>query len=554
MKPSFAAFLLVSLGAHAAGPEVPPSAGSLLQQLQPAAPFVAPPDAPKLEVKPTSDAGLPPSQPIQVTALHITGNTAFTTDALHALVSDGEGQSLTLPQLSELAGRVTTYYQDHGFPLTRAIIPAQSIIGGVVIIQVVEARYGKVQLNNHSEVSDALLNASLVPLNGGKLISDAELNRALLLLSDVPGVGVSAVLKPGSEVATADMEVETRYNKAPLVNASLDNCGSPDIGRARLSGNINIVNPFHHGDILSANIISTGERMNYVRGAYETLLSGQGTRVGGAYSILSYKLGNAASVLDAHGDATVTSLWAKHPLVRSKQYSVYGQLQYDAKKLRDRIDVSGLRTDRHLNNWVLSVNGDLRDDLLAGGVSMSSLGLTSGRKSFDDASAASSDASTASTSGRFSKLNASIARIQWLTSRDSLYVNFNGQWADSNLDSAEKMTAGGAYTVRAYDTGAISGDTGYVGTVEMRHDLGALPFGKWQVLAFIDSAYVKVNRHPWTTAENGATLSGAGVGFNWTGPEQWRASFSVATPLGSVSSLVSKQSSVRAWMVASKFF
>lgn len=297
-------------------------------------------------------------------------------------VRDGEGQSLTLPQLAELAGRVTAYYQDHGFPLTRAIIPAQSITGGVVIIQVVEARYGKVQLNNHSEVSDVLLNATLAPLNGGKLISDAELNRALLLLSDVQGVGVSAVLKPGTEVATADMEVEARYNKAPLVNVSLDNYGSRDIGRARLSGNINIVNPFHHGDILSANIISTGERMNYSRVAYDTLFNGQGTRVGGAYSILNYKLGSAASALDAHGDATVASLWAKHPLVRSKQYSVYGQLQYDGKNLRDRIDVSGLRADRHLNNWVLSVNGDLRDDLLAGGMSMASLGLTSGRKKF----------------------------------------------------------------------------------------------------------------------------------------------------------------------------
>lgn len=144
--------------------------------------------------------------------------------------------------------------------------------------------------------------------------------------------------------------------------------------------------------------------------------------------------------------------------------------------------------------------------------------------------------------------------MQWLTLRDSLYVNFNGQWADSNLDSAEKMTAGGAYTVRAYDTGAISGDTGYVGTVEMRHDLEALPFGKWQVVAFVDSAHVKVNRRPWTTAENGATLSGAGVGLNWTGPDQWRASVSVATPLGSVSSLLSEQSSARAWIVASKAF
>lgn len=554
LKPLFAGLLLASFNIYAAGPEVTPNAGSILQQLQAPTPAVVPQNAPKLEVKPKSDVGLPPSQPIPVTALRITGNTVFSTETLHALVADQEGKSLTLPQLDELAGRITAHYQRHGFPLTRAIIPVQAISGGVIIIQVVEAHYGKVQLNNRSEVNDALLNASLAPLSGGELISDIELNRALLLLSDVPGVGISAVLKPGAAVGTADMDVEANYRQAPLANISLDNYGNRYIGRARLSGNLNIVNPFHRGDILSANILSTGEGLNYARIGYDTLLNGQGTRIGAAYSALRYKLGDTASALDANGTATVASLWAKHPLLRNKQYNLYAQVQYDAKKLRDHIDVGGVRTDRHLNNLVLSVNGDMRDNLLAGGMSIASLGWTRGRSGFDDASAAASDALTARTSGTFSKLNANVARLQGLTASDSLYFNFGGQWADGNLDSAEKMTAGGPYTVRAYDIGAISGDTGYVGTVELRHDFASQLFGRWQALAFIDSAYVKVNRNPWSTSKNSATLSGAGVGLNWTGPDQWRATASVAAPVGTESSLVSKQSSVRVWLVASKAF
>ncbi|MCC7596124.1 ShlB/FhaC/HecB family hemolysin secretion/activation protein [Janthinobacterium sp. FW305-129] len=554
MKPLYAALLLVPLDAYAADPQTTPNAGSILQQLQPALPAAAKPNAPTLEVKPKSDAGLPPSPPIQVTALRITGHTAFSTETLHALLADQEGKSLTLPQLDEVAGRITAYYQERGFPLSRAIIPVQSITGGVILIQVVEAHYGKVRLNNRSEVGDALLQASLAPLSGGQLIADADLDRALLLLSDVPGVGVNAVLKPGSAVGTADMDVEARYVRVPLANISLDNYGSRYIGRTRLSGNFNIVNPFHHGDILSANLVSTGEGMNYGRLGYDTLLNGQGTRIGGAYSALHYKLGSTARALDANGTARVASLWAKQPLIRSKQFNVYAQLQYDAKNLRDHIDVSGLRTDRHLHNWIASVNGDLRDGLLGGGMSIASLGWTSGRGGFDNGSAAAADAATARTGGGFSKWNANIARLQWLTPRDSLYLNFSGQWADGNLDSAEKMTAGGPYTVRAYDSGALSGDTGYVGTVEMRHDLGAMPFGKWQVLAFADSAHVKVNRHPWTRAENSATLSGAGVGLNWAGPGQWRASVSVATRLGAVPSMLARPSSVRAWLVAGKGF
>ena len=554
MKPLFAALLLATLDANALGQQAPPNAGSILQQLQPSIPVPAQPPAPTLEVKPKNDIGVPPSRPIPVNKLRITGNTAFPTETLHALVADQEGKSLTLAQLEELAGRITAFYQARGFRITRAIIPAQSITDGVVVIQVVEAHYGSVRLNNSSEVKDAVLGAVLASLAGGELIADDELNRTLLLLSDVPGVAVNAVLKPGTAVGTSDIDVETRHVQSAPANFSLDNYGNPYIGRTRLSGNFNIVNPLHAGDILSANLTTTGDGMSYVRAAYDTLLNGQGTRIGAAYSALRYKLGGSARALDANGTASVGSVWAKHPFIRTSEYNLYAQLQYEAKKLRDRVDVGGLRTDRHLRNWVMSVNGDQRDSLLGGGMSTASLSWTSGRHGFDDAAAAASDAASARSTGAFSKWNVNLVRLQGLTPRTSLYFSLTGQWSDRNLDSAEKMAAGGPYTVRAYDIGVLSGDTGYAASMELRHELGRLLLGTWQAQAFIDNARVKINRQPWNGNENSGSMSGAGVGMNWNGPEQWRASASVATRLGAVPALLGKQSSVRAWLLLGKAF
>ncbi|MBO9535702.1 ShlB/FhaC/HecB family hemolysin secretion/activation protein [Herbaspirillum sp.] len=553
LKPLAAALLLATLDAHAAGPGTPDS-GAILQQLQPGVPAAAPSNAPTLQIAPRSEAGLPASAPFEVKHLRITGNTAFATEILHALVADQEGQRLTLEQLNALAGRITAYYQNHGFPLARAIIPAQTISDGVVVIQVVEAHYGQVSLNNRSKVGDPVLNAILAPLQGGQAIAGNELDRTLLLLSDVPGVGLSASLKPGAAVGTSDLDIEANDNPAAPVSLALDNYGNRYVGRTRLSGNISLLNPLHHGDILSASLLTTGNGMNYGRVSYDTLVSGSGTRVGAAYSYLRYKLGSELNALGANGTAGVASLWARQPLLRGKQANLYAQVQYDAKRLRDHIDSGGVNTDRHLANWVLSLNGDLRDSLLAGGFSAWSLGWTNGRVVFDDAAAASADDATARTRGGFSKWNANVSRLQGLGQRDTLYVSLAAQWADSNLDSAEKMTAGGPFSVRAYDIGAASGDTGYLGTVEWRHDLGSPLAGQWQALAFIDSAYVKANRRPWSTAENSATLSGAGVGLNWIGPDLWRASAALATRIGGLSSLVARQSSVRAWMTLSKGF
>ena len=65
---------------------------------------------------------------------------------------------------------------------------------------------------------------------------------------------------------------------------------------------------------------------------------------------------------------------------------------------------------------------------------------------------------TAGTQGRLHKLNPSLVRLQSLTDRLSLYTQLQGQWADGNLDSSEKIRLDGAYGLRAYAQGEASGD------------------------------------------------------------------------------------------------
>jgi hemolysin activation/secretion protein len=265
-------------------------------------------------------------------------------------------------------------------------------------------------------------------------------------------------------------------------------------------------------------------------------------------------LGAPLTALLAHGTAQVSSVWVKQPLQRSRDANVYGQLQYDALQLRDHVDASTIRTDRSLENWTLSVSGDASDARGASGSTTWSLGWTAGRVGFDDHAAQLTDAATARTEGTFSKWNASLARLQGLGSANALYVALSGQWSDNNLDSSHKMSMGGPNTVRAYDMGAVSGDSGYFFSAEYRHDLGQAGGGQWQALVFVDSAQVMVNHTTWTAGDNSAGLSGAGFGLNWSGPDQWSAKLSVATPFGSTPVLVASSNATRAWLEVSRRF
>ena len=559
LRPLVVAFsLALPLFAQAADPVVAPSAGSILQEVQPSLPQAPSSGNTGLTIEGTGHGGLPTTVPFMVSSIRITGNTKIGTATLHALVADGEGKEETLNQLQALAGRITDYYHAHGYPLARAIIPAQRIADGVVTFEVLEAAFGKVNLNNHSRVNNGLLRDTLSPMQSGTVIEQSTMDNSLLLLSDIPGISAHATLQPGAQVGTSDLNVVTE--PLPMVNGSvgLDNYGNAYTGRVRGSGNLNILNPLHMGDVLSLSALSSGSDMNYGRVGYETLLNGLGTRVGASFSALHYILGGNLANLDGNGTAEISSAWLKQPIIRSQNDNLYFQLQYDHMALLDNLNSSDIHDKRHLDNWTGTASGDWRDAVLVGAANTWSVGVTDGQVNFDDPNAQISDAGTTQTQGNFAKLDFSYTRLQGFTSLDSLYVAVSGQLANTNLDISQQLVVGGPYTVRAYDMGVLTGDEGILGTVEWRHDLGGLWNGDWQAVAFVDSESVTINRSLWVGASaagsNTATLSGAGVGLNWSTQNQWVAKVYVAAPIGADPSQVPNAPSARAWLQIAKGF
>ncbi len=553
LRPTWVALatLLVPLTVHTA--ETVPGAGSILQQTQPVLPPAPSSTGTGLAIEQPGGGTLPPSAPFLIIGIQLSGNSAFDSETLHALIAEAEGRSLTLAQLGQVVSRITNYYHSHGYPLARAIIPAQTIQGGLVHVEVIEARYGRVELVNRSHVVDPLLQATLGALQPGQPVAQAPLDHALLLLSDVPGVAVGATLMPGQIVGTSDLQVDTTPTSAVTGNVALDNYGNRYTGRARLGGTVSLIDPARIGDTLSLSGLASDD-MNYGSLSYEALLDGAGTRLGGAYSALHYILGDPLAALDGHGSAEIESLWLKHPFLRTPDVNLYGQIQYDHKQLDDAIGASDLHTDRHLNDLTASLAGDLRDGLLTGGVNTWSLGWTSGRLGFDDASAQLADAETSDTQGRFSLWNANFSRLQRVSQSNALYVTISGQRSNANLDPAEKMVAGGPYTVRAYDMGVLSGDSGILASAELRHELGVLWRGPLQIVAFADTQHLTINHSDWAAGPNSATLSGAGLGLNWSWPGKWNAKACVAAPVGARPALISDNDSVHAWLALSKGF
>ncbi len=548
------------VGVAAAGPAIeaaqaaPVDAGSLLRQTQQAedARQAQPSEPPKLMIQREERAEPVDSTPFRLNQLVLSGNRSIALDELLKLAEGLRGRDVTLAELGALSQRITALYRSQGYPLARAVVPAQTIRDGVVRIEIYEATLGRVKLTNRTALRDDAILSQTAALEPGKTISDADLERSLLLVSDIAGIQYQAVLTPGDAVGSSDLGLQVTPGKAYDATAGLDNAGNAATGRVRAIGAVAWFNPLGSGDAVNLNLMSSGKDMAYLRVAGEGLLPGAGARWGAAVSELNYTLGGALAGLQGHGNAGQVSAWARYALVRSVARSTQLQAQFDRLSLNDALDASGVHNNRSIDVLTGEVSDSLRGD---GSVSWWTLVLSSGRLKFNNGAAQDADAASARTLGSFFKADLNANHLRSLGGQRSLLLSATAQTATKNLDSSQKLQLGGANLLRAYDTGAVSADAGYALSAEYRDLLAVTPYGGWQWTAFIETGAITASHEPWTNASpNSAHLSGAGLGLNLEGAGPWSAKAHVAKSLGGNPNLPGVSRSERAWVSVARAF
>lgn len=546
------ALLAVSQGVMA---QQPPSSGGQMQQIPPINnPQTVPPS---VEFKPGSVPSSVGADTVQITVsrLSVTGAQAYSEAELLALTGFQPGSNLTLTDLRGMAARIADHYHRNGYFVAQAYLPAQDIKGGVVTIAVIEGHYGRVTLNNQTNVSPDLANSLLGGLNSGDPVTSAPLESRLLLLSDLPGVNVKSTLAPGAAPGTSDLVVDLTPGQKVSGSIDADNAGNRYTGANRIGATVNFNELSGHGDVATLRALTSGSGLNYLRGSYQ-MQFGKAT-AGVAYSHLAYELGEEFESLGAHGTAKVVSLYGSYPLLRSRNENLYAGLTLEAKAFQDTVDATGTVSDKRSRVMMASLYGDRRDNFGGGGLTAYGLTWTSGNIDLQTPAVHAADAATANSNGHFDKLGFSLTRLQRVTDSVSLSLAFNGQHASKNLDVSEKMELGGMYGVRAYPEGEAYGDRGYVMNLEARYALptfsGRLP-GQMQLIGFIDAGAVTINKSPWTAGNNTRTLSGAGVGFNWTVANNFVLRAYYAHKLGSEAATSAPDRSGRFWIQAVKYF
>jgi hemolysin activation/secretion protein len=525
-------------------------AGALQQGLEQQLPLPSPLALPE----PGRAAPVQPSQPKEgelrftVKSFAIEGVNILPEAEVQMAIRSWVGVPVSFDDLQRACDAIQNLYRSKGYTV-QAILPPQKIADGVVRILVTEAKLGKVIVENpqgptrfSKERAAEYITYANTP---GEPLNMDKLERAIVILNETPGVMVSSQLEPGDKDGETNVRVQLTQPNMVQGRVEANNYGSRTTGANQGVFALNLNGPLGIGDSASVNgIFSEGSQ--YVQGAISVPGSENGLRLGLAGTYLQYKnVSNYASTGGA-GDAWTTGVSAAYPLIRSQTGNLNTNLNYDVKSYNNRNTISNTVISAYnINNISAGLSGNYVDGFGYGAVSSGSVTAVLGHLNILSTSTPYysqylvPDSNPAVyqpiTPSNFSKLTFSANRNQQLVEdgTTTLYTSLSGQFASTNLNSAEQFYLGGPYAVRAYPVAQSGGSQGGLFSVELRHQLQPKLMGS----VFFDAGVVQQykNLYPgWqgqTNANNTYSLMGAGFGVKWD-YEGWNIGASVAWMLG----------------------
>lgn len=493
------AAVFVICGAGALNSQPAPSVGDILSRQAGEIPpeLTYTPEEPlSIQVMPLPETTADLGVTLQVRRFAIRNNTVFSTMVLNRLVAGWENRELTLGQVHEAAREITKFYQEAGYFLARAYVPAQEVRDGVVEIIVLEGRLGEVMVDGNEYYREGFIECHFIPVKydvrsfhrGRTAINYAQLERSLLLLNDNLNLDARAIFRPGKEIYDTDLYLEVEDRRPFSGYLDYNNFGSRYISRHRFGLTVNAGNLLRQGDVTTLRT-AVGVPLNQMfHGSigYNAPVNWAGTRVGASYSYLSFDVTKAFKILDMEGRSSVYNLNVSHPVIRSQRRNLTVDAAFERKSVTNYIfgeyvtgddvlsvvnaglsfnntDESGRNYLRaHVHQGIPDFLGSNIDPALGRGPAGATARFT--KLTFD--------------AGRIHRLNLEgLNRLAAMFTGDCgnyderigfAVLRAQGQWTNDTLPTAEQFSLGGPDTVRGYPMGDFPADRGFALGLEVR--------------------------------------------------------------------------------------
>lgn len=421
--------------------------------------------------------------------------------ALLAAQKSRRGASLV--ELEQVAARLTKFYREHGLPLATAYLPSQDVANADVFFEVLPGTLAEVRVNGESRVHAKMLTSAFAD-QVGKPVRRDDVESAMYLINDLPGLDAQGTFVAGDAVGASDLNLVARNERSWGAQIRIDNQGDDHTGSERVFVDGSWFDPTGHGDALSMGALATRNPENSYYGylGYDTPLQGLHTRLHTRISRDEFDYSNGAS--EQNGTADTAELGVTEVLARSRTRSIALDLGANYQKLQIDTDgapgslsdqslwfvAAGASTDRVFDAPRISMNG--RIGLDAGG-------FESGREPGQ--------------SSPFYRLRMDgsawrMISLPGFASPQTLRLVVSGQLASTAMPGTLQMGLGGPGRVQAYDRSTASVDDGIFVGLDFRMSPAGGRAGDF--LLFADGAYGDIKRNFADDVSVGLASVGAG--------------------------------------------
>ncbi|MEM5436680.1 POTRA domain-containing protein [Paraburkholderia diazotrophica] len=488
----------------------------------------------------------PPAQQLQeLLARHLTP-TRFQVEGVKSVPFDEivrrftplAGKDITIGQLIEAADGVTKLYQERGYALSFAFIPAQNFDNGVVRVTVVEGYVGSVKVTGKPGAMERKIRAVAAHIAADRPLRRATFERYVNTLGMLPGITVKANVPP-PQTTDGATTLELNVDRKPFnVSAGIDfnHPGVQGIITATETGLTSL------GEQLSVSALAPPGRDKQTYFAFSGALpvgsNGLVTRLD-ASTYRSEPTDNPG--LPSYVHRTVTNdklgLSASYPLLLDNSHSLLGTLSGYASNddNRYRNEITGVTLDSRTQVRVLQAQLDYAR-VSTGQVQKLAFNVAKGfdilgaSKSQDITVGAATTALPTPVSLTFVRTGATLTQTDDWPFRIGTSLSLTGQYSADSLPTSEQITFGAQRYALGYEAGETAGDSGWAMSLEINRAFSPGYAYLKTITPYLAYDMARVYLHAGTPSPG--RLASVGIGVRLTDSRHYNLDLSIAKAVG----------------------
>ena len=468
---------------------------------------------------------------VVLTGVQIYGATVYPEAELAAIYEPHLGRLLGIADAEKIVAAITAKYQQDGYVLSFATALPQEMEYGILSIDVVEGFIERVVFEGPLEARKSLLSSFAEKLKAAHPLTQGVLERYVMLMDDLPGLGVRPTLRALDQVSGAHELVLHLTQDYFQGYASIDNKSTRPVGRhvTQFSANFNsLLGQYERTGLVVYTVPDDNRELLFFEGQQEYPLNSEGTLVGiDAWHSVS-ESGESDKSLDLDSFDTRAAIYLVHPVIRGREVSLFATGTFENRDTEESIAGTNTFDDR-IRSLRLTVRGFFVDPMAGENILIAT--ASRGLDIFDASSNGAANLSRTGGKVDYRKIEAFYTRYQALPGPWSAQLGLKGQFMSNGALSGEEFRAGGNNFGRAYDPSEISGDYGAAGYLELQRNLAARNgfFLSTQTFAFCDLAAAWNNDPVLGTSKD--SIASAGLGVRTLLPNDVRMTLEMGKPL-----------------------